>query len=559
MLFATSAAARRGVLLSLAAIAIACDRSTAPRTGALSVVVSGLTAGVPAAVTVTGPASYTRSLDASATISDLPAGSYVVTAAPVTTATVRWVASPATQTVTVRGGETATAAVAYATGSGNLAVTITGVPTGAGVVVQVSGPNGFSRTIHGSATLPVLDPGSYTITAAHTSADGGLTPFSPSPASQTVQVSAAEAATATIAYAPFEIALEVVVSGLAEPTFLSAPPGDARLFVVEKSGRVRIVRGGQVLPTPFLDIKARISEGGERGLLSIAFDPGWATNGFFYVYYTDVNGDITVERYAAPPGADVAGTTGTTVITIPHRQAATHNGGLVAFGPDGMLYLGTGDGGGAGDQFGNAQNTSSLLGKLLRLDVHTLPYTIPADNPFANQAGARGEIWAYGLRNPWRFDFHTPTPGGASTLYVADVGQGAWEEIDVAPANVGGLNYGWSRMEGAHCYPPGSTCSATGLIMPAVEYDHSQGCSIAGGFVYRGSALPEVAGHYFYSDYCFGWLASMAGDQTRGFAARRWSLDASSTIGRVTSFGEDGAGELYVVNEAGTVYRMVRK
>jgi hypothetical protein len=348
--------------------------------------------------------------------------------------------------------------------------------------------------------------------------------------------------------------LQPVISGLAAPVYLAAPTGDARLFVVEQPGRIRIVKNGQLLAAPFLDISARVSYGGERGLLSMAFDPQYAANGFFYVYYTSApTGDIVVERYGGTAGADVASATPTPVIAIPHPGASNHNGGLVMFGPDGMLYLGTGDGGGAGDPSGNGQNVNVLLGKLLRLDVRTLPYTVPPGNPFVGQAGKRGEIWAYGLRNPWRFAFDR----GSANLYIADVGQNLYEEVNVAPPTSAGLDYGWNVMEGQHCYPSGDACNKTALVLPLIEYSHaSGGCSITGGFVYRGAAIPEVRGQYFYSDYCAGFLASFGGTTTRELVTRSWSVP---NVGSVVSFGEDAAGELYVLSANGTVYRIVRR
>ena len=350
--------------------------------------------------------------------------------------------------------------------------------------------------------------------------------------------------------------LALVASGLTKPVYLTAPAGDARLFVVEQPGRIRIVKNGQLLPSPFLDITSRVSYGDERGLLSMAFDPQYATNGFFYVYYTSApNGDIVVERYGGTVGADVAGTTPTLVIAIPHPGAANHNGGLVTFGPDGMLYMGTGDGGGGGDPSGNAQNQNVLLGKLLRLDVHTLPYTIPTTNPFRGQAGKRGEIWAYGLRNPWRFAFDRSA--NPATLYVADVGQNLYEEVNAVAAATPGVNYGWNVMEGLHCYPSGDSCGKTGLTLPVLEYPHASGaCSITGGFAYRGTAIPEIAGQYFYSDYCTGFLASVSGGIGGGVTMRAWSVPA---VGNVLSFGEDAAGELYLLSGAGTVNRIVRR
>jgi glucose/arabinose dehydrogenase len=301
-----------------------------------------------------------------------------------------------------------------------------------------------------------------------------------------------------------------------------------------------------------------VTSGGERGLLSMAFDPQYAANGFFYVYYTSApNGDIVVERYGGAVGADVAGTTPTPVITIPHPGAANHNGGLLMFDPDGMLVLGTGDGGGGGDPSSNAQNLTALLGKLLRLDVRTLPYTIPPTNPFVGRTDARQEIWAFGLRNPWRYAYDRGTT--PAVLYVADVGQDAWEEIDAVAASAAGLNYGWNRLEGSHCYPASVTvCTVNGgTVTPIAEYDHSAGrCSITGGFVYRGAAIPEVSGQYFYSDYCAGFLASLDGTRTTGFTTRTWSVP---NVGNVLSFGEDAAKELYVLTGTGTVYRLTKR
>jgi glucose/arabinose dehydrogenase len=346
-----------------------------------------------------------------------------------------------------------------------------------------------------------------------------------------------------------------VVEGLSNPVYLTAPKDDARLFIVEQLGRIRVVKNGALVATPFLDITSRVVSGGERGLLSMVFDPAYATNGRFYVYYTGAQGDIFVDRFTVSSNPDVANTTSDRVITIQHRANSNHNGGLLLFGPDGLLYLGTGDGGGAGDVPNNAQNTEILLGKILRLNVATLPYTIPAGNPFANQAGA-DEIWAYGLRNPWRFAFDTPTDGASPKLYIADVGQGAREEVNVVDASAAGRNYGWRLMEGTGCFNPSSGCNQSGLTLPVVEYDHSQGCSITGGFVYRGAAIPELEGHYFYSDYCSGWLRSFRWSGTAATDLRDWSI---GSIGNVTSFGVDSVGELYLLSTNGRVYRLVKQ
>ncbi|MEP6691524.1 MAG: PQQ-dependent sugar dehydrogenase [Gemmatimonadaceae bacterium] len=345
--------------------------------------------------------------------------------------------------------------------------------------------------------------------------------------------------------------LETVATGLNSPLYVTAPAGDARLFVVEQTGRVRIVANGQLLAAPFLDVSARISSGGERGLLSIAFHPRYATNGLFFLYFTDPAGDLRIERQHVSADANVAdASSAALVLAVPHQLASNHNGGLLLFGPDGMLYAGLGDGGGAGDPTGNAQNRAVLLGKLLRLDVDGgSPYRIPPDNPFAGVAGARGEIWAYGLRNPWRYAFDRV----AGDLYIADVGQSEREEVDVVRAAAAGVNYGWNRLEGTRCYGS-AMCSTAGVTLPVFEYDHTQGCSITGGFVYRGTRIAELAGTYFFSDYCSGGLRSMRVTGGTVSEEKTWPV----TTGSVTSFGEDATGELYLTTTTGTVYRIAR-
>ncbi len=352
------------------------------------------------------------------------------------------------------------------------------------------------------------------------------------------------------------LALRQVASGLVNPLFLTAPANDPRLFIVEQPGRVRIVKGGALLATPFLDISASIASGGERGLLSLAFDPRYAANGYFYVYFTDPQGNLAIQRYSvSAANADQADpASALRILSIAHPSFGNHNGGLLAFGPDGQLYAGTGDGGGAGDPSGNGQNLAVLLGKLLRLDVShasaAQPYAIPADNPFTNQAGRRGEIWAYGLRNPWRYAFD----GG--TLYIADVGQDLHEEVDVVSAAQGGLNFGWNLMEGNSCYAS-TSCNQAGLTLPVLDYDHSQGCSITGGYVYRGSALPALQGRYFYSDYCGGWLRSFSYRNGLPTDPISWPVDK---IGPVLSFGQDAQKELYLLSsDGGKVYRIEQR
>ena len=350
-----------------------------------------------------------------------------------------------------------------------------------------------------------------------------------------------------------ELVLTPVATGLSQPLYLTAPAGDGRLFMVEKTGGIRIVKDGALLPAPFLDLSGAVSTGSEQGLLSMAFHPDYGSNGFFYVDYTDVDGNTHVTRYSVSANdADVADPASAKTILTVEQPFANHNGGLLLFGPDGKLYVGLGDGGSGGDPLGNGQNLETLLGKILRIDVDAGdPYAIPPDNPFVGRAGARGEIWAYGLRNPWRFAFDAKS----DRLYIADVGQAAWEEVNVVPADEGGRNFGWSTMEGAHCYGA-SSCDESGLTLPVLEYGHDDGCSITGGYVYRGTLAPDVLGRYFYSDFCAGFLRSFTFDGTTASTPTTWNV---GDIGNVQSFGEDAAGELYVLSTNGTAYRVGEK
>lgn len=347
--------------------------------------------------------------------------------------------------------------------------------------------------------------------------------------------------------------LASVASGFASPVFLATPPGDtARLFVVEQTGLIQIVQHGVRLGSPFMDITDRVASGGERGLLSVAFHPNYAANGFFYVNYTDLNGDTRVERYSVSVAdSNLADTATHKLILFVRQPYSNHNGGLVMFGPDGMLYIGMGDGGSGGDPENRAQHPDSLLGKLLRIDVDRGdPYAIPPNNPFATSGGAP-EIWAIGLRNPWRFAFDPPS----GLLYIADVGQNTWEEVDVEPASQGGLNYGWRVMEGAHCSNP-DPCQLAGLVLPRVEYTRNDGCAVIGGFVYRGTRSPSLVGEYFFADLCGGWLRSFTVAGGNVSTRTLWTPDVSP--GTPLSFGEDANGELYVLSSGGTVYRIAQ-
>ena len=356
------------------------------------------------------------------------------------------------------------------------------------------------------------------------------------------------------------VTFEEVATGLTNPLWITTAPGDERLFVLEQTGTVRIVQDGVLLPDPFLDVSDRITtQGSEQGLLGLAFHPDYATNGAFYVYYTDTEGTVIVSRFTVTDDPNVADPASEVVQLRQEQPFPNHNGGAILFGPDGYLYLGLGDGGSSGDPQGNGQNLGTWLGKLLRIDpdpvaaAGALQYVIPEDNPFVGQAGALPEIWAYGLRNPWRVSFDMAT----GDLWVADVGQNEWEEVNRIPADsTGGENYGWSIREGAHCFET-EDCESEGLTDPVTEYDHEDGVSVTGGYVYQGDAIPGLAGTYLYADFGTGllWGARPAGDG---------SYVASTPIEtgfNVASFGQDNDGEVYLAlfggEGGGSVVRLV--
>jgi glucose/arabinose dehydrogenase len=351
----------------------------------------------------------------------------------------------------------------------------------------------------------------------------------------------------------FEIALSPIVpGGLVRPAYVTHA-GDDRLFIVEQPGRIRMLRNGQLLAQPFFDIADKVTtDGNEQGLLSVAFHPAFQQNGQFFVNYTRRgDGATVIERYTlAATDPDRADVRSGQVILVIAQPEANHNGGLIKFGPDGHLYIGMGDGGGAGDRhgsIGNGQDPQSLLGKLLRIDVtNQATYAIPATNPFNT------EIWASGVRNPWRFSFDRAT----GDLYLADVGQNAYEEVHFQPASsAGGENYGWRIMEGTHCFDPRQGCDQSGLVQPIAEYSHAEGgCSITGGYVYRGQQFPAMQGAYFFGDYCSGiiWSLQRDGDQ--------WQMTKRLESGvQISSFGEDVNGELYVVDHGGAIYQLVAR
>jgi len=348
------------------------------------------------------------------------------------------------------------------------------------------------------------------------------------------------------AFAGVTVAAEIAIQGFNKPVDVAnAGDGSGRLFVVEQPGAILIVRDGAVRGQPFLDIHERIASGGERGLLGLAFHPDFPTDPRFFVDYTDVNGDTVVASYVVDPATpDVADPDSETILLKVTQPFANHNGGAVVFGPDGMLYIALGDGGSEGDPQGNGQRLDTLLAKILRIDVDDPtpghPYAIPKDNPFVATPGAKPEIWLTGLRNPWRMRFDKPT----GDLWIGDVGQNAWEEIDLARAGKGGLNFGWNRMEGFHCYAPSSGCDQTGLTMPVTEYGHQDGCAVIGGVVVHDARQGKLNGGYLFGDAC---------------SDRVWVIDPTSDgpqapvlaaqIGRtLSSIGEAEDGTVYATS-----------
>ena len=398
-------------------------------------------------------------------------------------------------------------------------------------------------------------------TSATTPAASGSGFVSIAPPATATATALATAPAATAVPTPLvavSISLSPIASGFTSAIGVSSAPGDSRLFVIQQTGQVLIVSGGKKVGT-FLDISTRMSCCGERGLLGLAFHPNYAGNGRFFVRYTIPSGDVRLSEFhvsSSPNKADPASEK--VILTIPHPSYANHNGGRIEFGPDGYLYIGTGDGGSGGDPNNHGQALNTLLGKLLRIDVdHAaagLAYAIPDGNPFIGQAGKRGEIWSYGLRNPYTFSFDRET----HDLWIADVGQDAYEVVDLARAADGGgrgVNYGWSVMEGNHCYKPATGCDATGMAPPLAEYAHgsgdSIGCAIIGGYVYRGTAHPQLYGRYFFGDYCSGriWDVAAAGP------VQQTPQELPGSGLQITGWGQDVNGELYVTATNGVLYQ----
>lgn len=361
------------------------------------------------------------------------------------------------------------------------------------------------------------------------------------------------------------VVLTEVASGIGSPTDIqNASDGSGRLFFVRQTGQIMVWKNNVVLPTPLLNISNLIVAGGEQGLLGLAFHPDYRNNGLFYVNYTrSIDGATVVARYSRSTTApDIADPLSATILLTIAQPFANHNGGALRFGPDGYLYIATGDGGSGNDPQNNAQDLTRLLGKILRIDVNTVPYGIPPDNPFVGSS--QPEIWAYGLRNPWRFSFDRV----AGDLFIGDVGQNAREEIDFVRAGTGGgMNFGWRIMEGTLCtnLPGDPPCNPSSFTLPIVDYDHGQGCSVTGGYLYRGSAVPELKlasppaaglfnGVYVYGDFCSGTIWRISATASGGVSN---SVLLSSGL-RITTFGEDENGEIYVADAGtGKIYKFV--
>jgi glucose/arabinose dehydrogenase len=350
-----------------------------------------------------------------------------------------------------------------------------------------------------------------------------------------------------------DLMLARAVEGLSFPLDFAGPPGDStRWFVAEKGGRIRVVRDGSLQPLPFLDLSALVSGGAEQGLLGLVFHPSYPADPRFFVNYTDLAGDTHIVSYRVSSDPDLADPTSAVQILFVDQPFANHNGGGLAFGGDGFFYVALGDGGSGGDPQGNGQSLSTLLGKILRLDVDAAN-PIPPGNPFVGTTGARGEIWSLGLRNPFRFSFDRET----GDQYIGDVGQSTREEIDFEPgSSSGGLNFGWNRTEGSLCFGS-SDCDRSGITFPISEYPTDTGCSVIGGYVYRGSMIPAIRGHYFYGDFCAGFVRSLRVSGGRAVDEREYpDLNSGDQI---TSFGQDAAGEIYILTSGGTVFRIAAK
>jgi glucose/arabinose dehydrogenase len=416
---------------------------------------------------------------------------------------------------------------------------------------MISPPAPLPRRRARGATAATLAAGLLLAACSSGSRSGSAQGASPAPSTTAAPSTTSPAATATSGTGPpgdlgaVRLRLRQVATA-DQPVAMIAPAGDPAVYIAEKTGRVRALRNGRVDPKPVLDLSSEVSGGSEQGLLGLAFS---LDRRFLYVYFTDLGGDVNVVEFTMRGGRADPGSR-RQLLKVEHSQFSNHNGGQLVMARDGTLWLGIGDGGGGGDPFGSGQNLGTLLGKILRIDPRPSgghPYGIPAGNPFPRRAGARPEIWAYGLRNPWRFSFD-PANGD---LWIGDVGQNTWEEVDHEPAGSGGgRNYGWNRREGLH---PFSGSAPPGAVDPVLEYSHDGGaCSVTGGYVYRGSRVPDLRGAYLYGDFCAGWIRAVR--LRDGKVAER--RDFGLHLPNLSSFGVDQAGELYALSLNGGVYRL---
>lgn len=419
--------------------------------------------------------------------------------------------------------------------------------SGAPITVQYKVDNGqYVALRYDDAATPSVSPsGSAGSSPGVSPTTSGSPPATVSPPPTPTPASSPSASAQ-----PPTIGLEPFASGFSALTFVAnAGDGTGDLYAVEQAGQIwRIGADGTVASQPFLDLSGQITSGGERGLLGLAFHPDYRSNRRFYVAYTDTSGADTVAQFTSKADGSVADPSSQRIVLKIDEPFANHNGGMLAFGPDGYLYFGTGDGGSGGDPNGNGQNTNVLLGKILRIDVdHGDPYAIPPGNPFA-QGGGAPEIWDWGLRNPWRFSFDSQT----GALWIGDVGQGTWEEIDAEPAGTGGRNYGWNVLEGNACYGAQS-CDSSGMTPPIAVHDHSQGvCAIVGGYVYRGTQFPALEGQYLFSDNCAGTIWTLDAPSGLATGSADYQQVAQSGV-HPSAFGEDESGELYLVDLEGDI------
>jgi glucose/arabinose dehydrogenase len=399
-------------------------------------------------------------------------------------------------------------------------------------------------------------------TAGASAAPTGSGAVSPSAGSAGSTASAAASAADHPDLGDVHVALRPLVTGLTDPLFATtAPDGSGRLFIVEQAGTVRVVRNGTLAPNPYLDLTSRIESGGEQGLLGLAFAPGFGPNEpRLYVHYTNTDGDTTIAELRAAPGADHVDPSTERIVLDEKHPYANHNGGWIGFDSQGRLLIGLGDGGSEGDPQNRASNLGTIFGKLLRIDVLAGPadgrqYAIPPDNPFVSTAGARPEILDFGLRNPWR-DSIDPATG---TLWIGDVGQDKWEEIDAAPAGSAGLDFGWRRWEGRHCFNPATGCDPAGVTMPVAEYGHDQGCAVIGGVVYRGAAIPTLRGAYLFGDYCSGTLWAIdAAAAEQAPTSEQTPVRLLGTGLAISSINTDQSGEVVITDlNGGTVQQLV--